>query len=150
MTLSLLYRFVSKDRFYINDVLSPNNSRFGDFVDHVYPIELEIKETTDICDSYFDLHLTIGSEGRLITKHYDERDDFNFTIVKFPFKCNKIPAAPAYGECISQLMRYSRACGYYQDFLDRGLLLTRKLLNQGFTLVKVITLKVLRSPPRLG
>jgi hypothetical protein len=39
-----LYRFVSKDRFYINDVLSPNNSRFGDFVDHVYPIELEIKE----------------------------------------------------------------------------------------------------------
>ena len=98
----------------------------------------------------FILHLAIGSEDRLITKHYDERDDFNFTIVKFPFKCNKIPAAPAYGECISQLMRYSRASGYYQDFLDRGLLLTRKLLNQGFTLGKVITLKVLRSPPRLG
>ena len=47
-------------------------------------------------------------------------------------------------------MRYSRACGYYQDLLHRGLLLTRKLLNQGFTLVKIITLKVLRSPPRLG
>jgi hypothetical protein len=31
---------------------------------------------------------------------------------------------------------YSRACGSYQDFLDRGLLLTRKLLNQGFLLVK--------------
>jgi hypothetical protein len=26
----------------------------------------------------------------------------------------------------------SIACGSYQDFLDRGLLLTRKLLNQGF------------------
>jgi hypothetical protein len=26
---------------------------------------------------------------------------------------------------------YSRAYGSYQDFLDRGLLLTRKLLNQG-------------------
>jgi hypothetical protein len=148
MTLSLLYRFVSKDRFYINDVLSPNNSRFGDFVDRVYPIELEIKGTTDICDLYFDLHLAVGSGGRLITKHYDERDDFNFTMVKFPFKCSKIPAAPAYGDYISQLMRYSRACGYYQDFLDRGLLLTRKLLKQGFTLVKVITLKVLRSPPK--
>ena len=34
------------------------------------------------------------------------------------------------------LMRYSRACGSYQDVLDRGLLLTRKLLNQGFLLVK--------------
>ena len=31
---------------------------------------------------------------------------------------------------ISQLMRYSRAYGSYQDFLDRGLLLTWKLLNQ--------------------
>ena len=45
---------------------------------------------------------------------------------------------------ISQLKRYSRACGSYQDFLDRMLLLTRKLLNQ------VITSKVLRSPPWLG
>jgi hypothetical protein len=31
----------------------------------------------------------------------------------------------------------SRACGSYQDFLDRGLLLTRKLLNQGFLLVRL-------------
>jgi hypothetical protein len=38
---------------------------------------------------------------------------------------------------ISQLIRYSRACGSYQDFLNRGLLLTRKLLNQGFLLVKL-------------
>jgi hypothetical protein len=28
---------------YIDDVLSLNNSRFGDFVDRIYPIELEIK-----------------------------------------------------------------------------------------------------------
>ena len=48
-----------------------------------------------------------------------------------------IPAAPAYGVYISQLIRYSRACGSYQDFLNRGLLLTRKLLNQGFLLVKL-------------
>jgi hypothetical protein len=38
---------------------------------------------------------------------------------------------------ISQMIRYSRACGSYQDFLDKGLLLTRKLLNQGFLLVKL-------------
>jgi len=38
---------------------------------------------------------------------------------------------------ISQLIRYSRACGSCQDFLDRGLLLTRKLQNQGFLLVKL-------------
>jgi hypothetical protein len=32
---------------YIDDVLSLNNSRFGDFVDRIYPIELEIRATTD-------------------------------------------------------------------------------------------------------
>jgi len=55
---------------YIDDVLSLNNSRFCDFVDRIYPIELEIKDTTDTdrSASYLDLHLEIDSEGRLRTK----------------------------------------------------------------------------------
>ena len=46
---------------YIDYVLSLNNSRFGDFVDHIYPIELEIKDTTDTdrSASYLDLHLEV-------------------------------------------------------------------------------------------
>ena len=56
----------------------------------------------------------------------------NFPIVNFPFICSNIPVAPAYVVYISQLIRYFRACGSNHDFLDRGLLLTRKLLNQGF------------------
>ena len=49
----------------IDDVLSLNKSGFGDFVDGIYPIELEIKDTTntDRSASYLDLHLEIGSEG---------------------------------------------------------------------------------------
>jgi hypothetical protein len=119
--------------------LSLNNSRLGDFVDRIYPIELEIKDTTDTDTSalYIGLHLEIDSEGRLRTKLYDKRDDFNFPIVNFPFICSNIPAVPAYGVYISQLIRYSTACGSYQDVLDRGLLLKRKLLNQGFLLVKL-------------
>jgi hypothetical protein len=74
---------------------------------------------------------------RLGTKLYDKRDDFNFLIVNFPFICSNIPATPAYVVYISQLIRYSRACGSYQDYLDRGLLQRRKLLNQGFLLVKL-------------
>ena len=124
---------------YIDDVLSLSNSRFDDFVDRIYPIEFEIKDTTDTdrSTSYLDLHLEIDSEGRLRMKLYDKRDDFNFPIVNFPFICSNISAASAYGVYISQLIRYSRACGSYQDFLDRELLLTRKLLNQGFLLVKL-------------
>jgi hypothetical protein len=126
---------------YIDDVLSLNNFRLGDFVDIIYPIKLEIKDTTDTdrSASYLDLHLETDSEGQLRTKLYDKIDDLNFPIVNFPFICSniKIPAAPTYRVYISQLIRYSRACGSYQDFLDRGLLLTRKLLNQGFLLVKL-------------
>jgi len=35
------------------------------------------------------------------------------------------------------LSRYSRTCGSYQDFLDRGLLLKMNLLNQRFILAKL-------------
>jgi len=136
---------------YIDVVLSLNNSRFVDFVDRIYPIELEIKDTeyTYKSASNLDLHLEIDSERRLRTKLYDKRDDFNFLIVNFPFICSNIPAAPVYGVYISQMIRYSRACHSYQDFLDKGFLLTRKLLNQGFLFgtVEVITSKDLRSPP---
>jgi hypothetical protein len=123
---------------YIDDVFLLNNSRFGDFVDHIYPIEFEIKDTTDTgrSGSYLDLHLEIDSEGQFRTKPYDKRDDFNFPIVNFQFICSDIPAEPAYGVYNSQLIRYSRACDSYQDFIEGGLLLTRKRPNQGFLLVK--------------
>jgi len=124
---------------YIDDVLSLSNSMLGDFVDRIYPIEFEIKDTTDTdrSPSYLDLRLEIDSEARLRTKLYYKTDDFNFSIVNFPFICSNIPAAPAYGVYLSELIQYPRACGSYQDFLDRGLLLTRKLLNQGILLVKL-------------
>jgi hypothetical protein len=50
---------------YIDDVLSLNNPRFGDFVDRIYPIELEIKDTIDIDTSvsYLYLHLEIDMGG---------------------------------------------------------------------------------------
>ena len=48
---------------YIDDVLSLNNSKLGDFVDCIYPIELEIKDTidTDRSASYVDLNVEIDS-----------------------------------------------------------------------------------------
>jgi hypothetical protein len=85
-------------------VLSLNNSKLGEFVDRIYPIELEIKDTTDTdrYASYLDLHLEVDSEGRLRTKLYDKINDIKFHIVNFPFICSNIPATPAYGVYISQ------------------------------------------------
>jgi hypothetical protein len=51
-------------------------------VDRIYPLELERKDITDTdrSASYLDPHLDIDSEGRLRTKLYDQRDDFNFPL----------------------------------------------------------------------
>ena len=57
--------------------------------------------------------------------------------VNFPFIGSNIPAAPAYGVYISKLIRYSIARSSNHDFLDMGLLLTRKLMKQGFVAVKL-------------
>ena len=61
------------------------------------PFETEIKDTTntDRSASYLNLRLEIDSEGRLRTRLYDKRDDFNFPIVNFSFIRSIIPAAPA-------------------------------------------------------
>jgi len=42
--LALSFNFTFR---YIDDVLLLNNSRLGDLIDRIYPIELEIKDTTD-------------------------------------------------------------------------------------------------------
>ena len=60
----------------------------GDNVDRIYPIKLEIKQTTDKTKSkpYLDLCLEIDSYYRIRTKPYDKGDDFNIPIMNFPFK----------------------------------------------------------------
>jgi hypothetical protein len=54
---------ISRSAIYVHSLIY--NSRFGDFVDRIYPIELEIKDTTDTdrSASYLDLLLEIDSEG---------------------------------------------------------------------------------------
>ena len=93
---------------YIDDVLPINNSRFAEFLPLIYPPELEVNKTTDTPSSasFLDLYLEFDDSGQLSTKIYDKRDDFK--IINFPNMCNNIPASPAYGVYISQLIRYAR------------------------------------------
>ena len=118
---------------YIDDVLSINNSRFAEFLPLIYPPELETTDTASFA-SFLDLYLS----GQLSTKIYDKRDDFNFKIINFPNMCSNIPASPAYGVYISQLICYARASSNYSDFLKRHLHLRNRLLDQGYTKVRLI------------
>ena len=127
------YRYFSTYR-YIDDVLSINNSRFAEFLPLIYPPELEVKETA----SFLDLYLEFDDSGQISIKIYDKRDDFNFKIINFPNMCSNIPASPAYGVYISQLIRYARASSNYSDFLKRHLHLRNRLLDQGYKKIRLI------------
>ena len=59
-------------------------------------------------------------------------------IINFPNMCSNIPASPAYGVYISQLIRYARASSNYSDFLKRHLHLRNRLLDQGYKKIRLI------------
>ena len=86
---NLIYR-------YIDDVLSINNSEFENYMDQMYPAELEIKDTTESITSasYLDFILSIWMDGQLHTPVYDKRDDFNFHITNFLFLSSNISYTP--------------------------------------------------------
>ena len=105
---------------YIDDVLSITTPEFDNYLG-------QMRATRPA--SYLDVLLSIGGDGQLHTSIYDKRDDFNFNITNFPFLSSKIPASPAYGVFISQLIRYARACSSYGGFILRATWLSNKLLE---------------------
>jgi hypothetical protein len=72
---------------------------FHEHIQLLYHSEVEMKETTesDISASYQNISFNIDSNGRLTTRLYDKRNDFNFAIVSFPFLFSNILHSPAYG-----------------------------------------------------
>ena len=80
---------------------------------------------------------TTLSGGKLSTRLYDKRDDFNFHIVNFPFLSSNIPSGPSYGVYISQLIRYARCCSHYDDFRYRQKCLVDRLLSQGYKALRL-------------
>ena len=76
---------------------------------------------------FLDLNLSI-TNGIVSSKIYDKRDDFNFEIVNFPFLDGDVPRSPSYGVYLSQLIRFARVCSNVDDFNNRNLFLTAKLL----------------------
>ena len=130
---------------HIDDVLSLKNTKFAEYLEFIYPCELEIKRQRRLQPPPYtlDCYLYIYN-GKCATRLYDKRDDFNFPVVNFPFLSSNIPSAPAYGVYVSQLIHYARACSNYKDFImmERGKMLTRKLLSQGYQNTKLVpTLK---------
>ena len=83
-----------------------------------------------------DLNLCI-SNGKVSTKIYDKRDNYDFDIVNFPFLDGDVPQRTSYEVHISQLIRFARASSNLNDFNYRNKALTAKLLRQGYRYFKL-------------
>ena len=85
------------------------DQKFWDYLKEIYPSKLAVEKAnkSDHLEDYLDLPFTIDSEGKLSTRLYGKRDDFDFHIVNFSFLSRNIPSGPSYGVYISQLIRYA-------------------------------------------
>ena len=119
----------------IDDLFSINNVDFGNYISVIYPSELPLTDTstssTEVC--YLDTNIkTGGTNTPFRISIYDKRDDLTFRIVNFPHMDSNIPAHPAYGVYISQLVRYARICTSKVDFMNRLRGLSLRLRQQDF------------------
>ena len=124
---------------YIDDLIVFNNKKFLDYLKEIYPSQLTVEKAnkSDHLADYLDLTFIIDSGGKLSTRLYDKRDDFDFHIVNFPFVSSNIPSGPSYGVYISQLIRYARCCSHYDDFRYRHKCLVDRLLSQGYKALRL-------------
>ena len=111
---------------YINDVLSINNPDFENYLGQMYPPELEIKDETESNISASTWICSCQSIRRS-TSHFPLRQTWRITHFKFLNSNN--PSLPAYGDFISQLIWYARACSSYECFILRAVRLSNKLLR---------------------
>ena len=93
-------------------------SHYRHYLKKIYPSQLTVEKAnkSDYLADCLDLTFIIDSGGKLSTRLYDKRDDFDFHIVNFPLLSSNIPSGPSYGVYISQLIRYARCCSHYDDF----------------------------------
>ena len=128
----IIEAFKSTSR-YLDDLLNIDNPYFEGMVNRIYSPELQLNKanTSDTEAPFLDLHLSI-SNGFVSYKIYDERDDFDFDIVNFPFLDGDVPRSTSYWVYISQLVRFARVSSHVADFNARNRSVTAKRLQQGY------------------
>ena len=90
---------------YTDDLIVFNIKKFSGYFKEIYPSQLTVEKAnkSDHLADFLDLTFIIESGGKLSTRLYNKRDDFDFHTVNFPFLSSNIPPGPSYGVYISQL-----------------------------------------------
>ena len=118
---------------FIDDLNAMNDSNiFFDNIEHIYPPELELKKENlnESEASFLDLHIKIEN-NEFHTCLFDKRDDFNFDIVRMPFKSSNIPSNMFYNTIAAECLRIAKVSENRQSFVLSVKPLMTRMIKQG-------------------
>ena len=127
-------QFDLKDKFnhtfwYLIDIFTIDDPAFAEHIPKIYPRELQLKKSKNFRQRIIFMDLNIKIIGNTIhTSVYD----LGFPIVNFPWLSGDVPRLPSYGIDISRLVRFAWCCTSVFDFRSKNLIITSKLLTQGY------------------
>ena len=117
---------------YIDDLFSVNNVDFGNYMSAIYPSWNLRTLPHHLLKCVI---LTLISRLAIDTfpyQHLRQEGGLCISDCQLPHMDSNIPANPAYGVYISQLVRYARICTSKVDFINRLRGLSLRLRQQGF------------------
>ena len=111
---------------------------FDSLYEDIYPDELSLLNTNiSPCKvTFLDLAISLH-QGKFKHYLYDKRNDFDFSVISYPFLSGNIPKIPSYGVYLSQLVRICGICSDYNRFRSEVINLHEKLVKQGFDVISL-------------
>ena len=117
---------------FIDDLITINNANFEINIRNIYPAELELKKENDDDKraTFLDLDIEIRY-SKFKTKLYDKRDNFDFNIIRMPYKSSNIPQKMFYSAMSAEILRICKATTSFKDFLESTKILITRIKKQG-------------------
>ena len=91
---------------------------------------------TDVSASFLDLEINVENKS-FTSKLYDKRDSFNFSIVRFPYKCSNIPSKMFHSTIGAEILRIARATSKYPWFLESVTCFLQRMNKQGANILGI-------------
>ena len=123
---------------FIEDLIAVNDGKeFDNSFKEIYPEELELKKenANDIVAIFLDLNIII-KERDFSMELLDERDRFNFYMMRLPYNYSNIPSIIL--TISAEILKISRATSSYNDFLSSVHRLTNCMKKQRAVINNII------------
>ena len=140
-TDNLLARKFSHTFRYIDDLLAINDGgMFERYHKDIYPVELQLKKensTFNTC-TFLDIKIDIMNDT-FVTSLYDKRDDYQFRIVRLPYRSSNIPKKMFISSIVTEVLRIARVTSTFQSFLISTKILIRRMIYKGAQVLEIKT-----------